>query len=187
MSRVKEQARRQVSPVRVRAMRSMLVLAVMALTVPFGAAQATWQVESLIPEVISIRVPTTTIAFAPNQFDYPPAEFPAQYPATQPEGGVLPVQVFSNEEGLWSLILEVPDLLNEQGATVLSATQVLYRVNDGIWVRADGNPQIIYSQAGSTLGWLEIRIEFALELTGNELAGSYVVNAAISASRDPGF
>lgn len=168
-------------------MRNLLALVAMALTLPLGAAQATWQVESLIPEVISIRVPTTTIAFAPSRIDYPPAEFPAQYPATQPEGGTLPVQVFSNEDGLWNLILEVPDLLNELGATVLPATQVLYRVNNGIWVRADGNPQIIYSQAGSTLGWLELHIEFALELTGNELAGSYVINAAISASRDPGF
>lgn len=170
---------------------SLLALAAVAavLAVPWQAAsaQATWVVESLIPEVISVRVPTTTIAFELERFAYPPEEFPAQYPATQPESGVLPVQVFSNADGLWSLTLEVPDLVTAAGTALVPASQVLYRVNGGLWLRADGTPQIVYSQSGATVGWLEIRIEFALEVTGTEKAGSYLINAVLSASREPGF
>lgn len=164
-----------------------VVAALVLLTVQSAAAQATWLVESLIPEVISIRVPTTAIAFELDRATYPPATFPARYPATQPSGGVLPVQVFSNADGLWNLMLEVPDLLSDAGADLVPAGQVLYRVNGGLWLRADGNSQIIYSQTGATVGWLEIRIEFALELNGSEKAGNYLINAVVSASRESGF
>ena len=164
-----------------------LVATLLLLTGQSAVAQATWLVESLIPEVISIRVPTTTIAFDLDQATYPPAQFPARYPATQPTGGVLPVQVFSNADGLWSLMLEVPDLLSETGTTLVPASQVLYRVNGGLWLHADGTPQIVYSHDGATVGWLEIRIEFALELDGSEKAGNYLINAIVSASREPGF
>ncbi|HET8985685.1 MAG TPA: hypothetical protein VFN03_07990 [Trueperaceae bacterium] len=163
------------------------IVAALLVLAQTAAAQATWLVESLIPEVISIRVPTTTISFELDQATYPPAQFPARYPATQPSGGVLPVQVFSNADGLWSLMLEVPDLLSDTGTTLVPASQVLYRVNGGIWLHADGNPQIVFSQEGATVGWLEIRIEFALELTGSEKAGTYLINAMVSASREPGF
>ncbi|MBX3142351.1 MAG: hypothetical protein KF813_01235 [Trueperaceae bacterium] len=177
---------RRVSRVgRVRAVGAALV--VLFSLAQTATAQATWLVESLIPEVISIRVPTTTIAFSLNGAVYPPAEFPARYPATEPQGGVLPVHVFSNADGLWHLMLEVPDLLSESGVEIVPANQVLYRVNGGIWLRADGNSQIIYSQAGQTAGWHEIRIEFALELTGSERSGSYLINAIVSASREAGF
>ncbi len=152
-----------------------------------ATAQATWQVESLIPEVLSLRTPTTSIAFSLDSATYPPKEFPATYLATEPEGGVLPVQVFSNAEGVWSLTLEVPDLLSVEGVAVLGAESVLYRVNEGLWLRADGTPQVIYTQSGPTLGWLELRLEFALELTGAEEAGDYVVEAVVSALREPGF
>ena len=164
-----------------------LVAVVLALTASTASAQATWLVESLIPDVISIRVPTTTIAFELDRSTYPPEEFPARYAATQPTGGMLPVQVFSNADGLWSLMLEVPDLVTDTGVTLVPASQVLYRVNGGLWLHADGNPQIIYSQSGATVGWLEIRIEFALEVTGSEKAGNYLVNAIVSATREPGF
>ena len=164
-----------------------VVAALLILTAQRAVAQATWLVESLIPEVISIRVPTTTISFELDQATYPPQRFPARYPATQPTGGVLPVQVFSNADGLWSLMLEVPDLLSETGTTLVPASQVLYRVNGGLWLHADGTPQIVYSHDGATVGWLEIRIEFALELDGSEKAGNYLINAIVSASREPGF
>jgi hypothetical protein len=62
---------------------------------------------------------------------------------------------------------------------------VLYRVNGGLWLRADGTPQIIYTQGGPTGDWLEIRLEFALELLGSERAGSYVVQALVTALRQP--
>lgn len=165
----------------------LMAAALLFVTIQTAAAQATWLVESLIPEVISIRVPTTTITFELDTGTYPPAQFPARYPATQPTGGVLPVQVFSNADGLWNLILEVPDLLSDTGTTLVPASHVLYRVNGGLWLHADGNPQIVYSQDGATVGWLEIRIEFALELDGSEKAGTYLINAMVSASREPGF
>lgn len=164
-----------------------LLMAAVALLVPSGAAQATWSVDSLIPETLSIRVPTTTISFVIAGAGYPPAAFPATYPATSPDGGTLPVQVFSNAAGVWSLMLEVQDLVSPAGAAVVPASQVMYRVNGGLWLRADGSPQVIYSQVGQTVGWLELRVEFALELTGRELAGSYLVNAVVSAIREPGF
>jgi hypothetical protein len=159
------------------------VLVAMLLGAAHG--QATWIVESLIPDVVSLRVPTTSIAFELDRSQYPPDRFPARYAATRPEGGTLPVQVFSNAEGLWNLILEIPDLQSDVGVEFIPSRQILYRVNDGAWLRADGNPQIVYSQRGPTADWEEIRIDFALELTGSERAGAYVLNAVVTASRQP--
>lgn len=152
-----------------------------------GVAQASWIVESLIPDVLSIRVPSNTIGFDLTAENYPPVQFPALYPATTLDGSYLPVQVFSNAGGVWSLLLEVPDLVSESGDRTLSANQVMYRVNGGVWLRADGTPQVIYTQAGPTSGWLEVRVELALEITGNESAGAYVINAYVSAYQEPSF
>lgn len=165
----------------------MLVRLILILLGGFGVgqmslAQATWVVQTLIPDVIAIRTPGTQIGFALGN-NYPPLSFPAQFPATQPEGGVLPVQVFSNASGVWSLLLQVPDLRDEKGEMLLPARQILYRVNGGLWLRADGTPQILYTQSGTTNGWLELRVEFALELLGTERAGSYVVQALVTALR----
>jgi hypothetical protein len=146
-------------------------------------AQATWIVQTLIPETVALRTPTTQIAF--ELTDYPPKSFPTTYPASNLEGGVLPVQVFSNAPGVWSLVLQIPDLQDQSGQLLLPARQVLYRVNGGLWLRADGTPQIIYTQTGPTGDWLEIRLEFALELLGSERAGSYVVQALVTALRQP--
>ncbi|QWK22560.1 hypothetical protein [Thermus antranikianii] len=162
-------------------MRSWLT-AFLLLVTP-ALAQATWIVQTLIPETIALRTPTTQIAF--DLKDYPPRAFPATYPASNLEGGILPVQVFSNAPGVWSLLLQIPDLKDQNGVLLLPARQVLYRVNGGLWLRADGTPQIIYTQAGPTGDWLEIHMEFALELLGNERAGSYVVQALVTALRQP--
>lgn len=151
-----------------------------------AAAQATWEVETLIPELISIRVPTSTIVFGLDGTAYPPDAFPARYPATVPEGGVLPVQVFSNAESTWSLVLEIPDLLDPAGVAIVPAERILFRVNEGLWLRGSGGPQIVFTGVGPTFDWLELRIEFALELTGTELAGAYRVAALVSAVLDAG-
>lgn len=169
-----------------RGVRRLVAVGVLLLGPQVALGQATWLVESLIPETLSIRVPSTTITFGVDDAAYPPESFPATYSATEPEGGTLPVQVFSNADGVWNLMLEVPDLLSDVGAGALPASQVLYRVNGGVWVRADGGPQVIYSHVGPTIGWLELTIDFALELTGAETAGTYVVNAVVSAIREPG-
>ncbi len=163
--------------------RSALVLGL--LLAPMAAAQATWYVQTLIPEVISVRTPTTTIGFELNLQNYPPSSFPARYAATEPEGGVLPVQVFVNEPGVWSLLIEIPDLLDEGGNRLIPAEQILFRVNDGPWIRGAEAPQEFYTDVGATEGWKEIRLEFALELKGNEPPGSYAVNVVVSALREP--
>jgi len=150
-----------------------------------AGAQATWYVQTIIPEVISVRTPTTTIGFELDLTNYPPPSFPARYPATVPEGGVLPVQVFVNEPGVWSLLLEIPDLFDENGQRLIPARQILYRVNDGPWIRGSGAPQEFYTDVGATNGWRELRIEFALELLGNEPPGEYAVNVVVSAIREP--
>lgn len=170
-----------------RAIRAAWLLSALALAGSIAGAQATWTVESLIPEVISVRVPTTTIAFDVGGSEYPPEAFPARYPATSPAGGVLPVQVHANAEGTWSLLLQVPDMRSEAGTTVIAARQILFRIEAGPWLRADGTPQVVYTQRGATDGWDEIRIEFALELEGRELAGAYRLDASLTASIQPGF
>jgi len=159
------------------------LLAGLLLTLAPALAQATWIVQTLIPETVALRTPTTQIAFELQ--DYPPKSFPATYPASNLEGGVLPVQVFSNAPDTWSLVLQIPDLKDQSGQLLLPARQVLYRVNGGLWLRADGTPQIIYTQTGPTEDWLELRLEFALELLGSERAGSYVVEALVTALRQP--
>lgn len=163
-----------------------VLAAAILLTAGTVWAQATWTVESLIPGLISIRSPGSTIAFTLDAASYPPEAFPARYRATVPEEGVLPVQVFTNAEGTWSLLLEIADLRDEAQGAVVPAVQVLYRVNGGPWLRG-GGPQIIHTGTVPTVGWQEFRIEFELELMGTERAGAYVVDAVVSAIREPGF
>lgn len=149
-------------------------------------AQATWHVDVLVPDVVSVRVPTTHIAFAISIDEYPPTAFPARYPATSPEGGVLPVQVFSNAQGPWSLLLQVPDLAGSQGQGNISPDHVLYRVDGGLWQHASAVPQVIYVGSGPTTNWREVAVEFAVELTGTETAGSFAVDAYLTGSGGPG-
>jgi len=166
-----------------RKIRSTLLL--VAILAPLAYAQATWYVQTVIPEVISVRTPTTTIGFELNLQNYPPPTFPARYAATVPEDGVLPVQVFVNQPGVWSLLLEIPDLLDEDGNQLIPSDQILFRVNDGPWIQGSSAPQEFYTDVGATEGWKEIRLEFALELKGNEPPGSYAVNVVVSAIREP--
>lgn len=161
-----------------------LALAAMLAT---GAAlaDATWEVETLVPDLISIRVPSTTIAFGFEAASYPPDAFPARYLAVLPEGGVLPVEVFSNAAGTWSLLLAIPDLVDGVTGARIPASQVLYRVDDGMWTRASATPQIAFTGIGPTDGWRELRITFAIELQGGERSGAYRVDALVSAVHEP--
>ncbi len=164
----------------------MRTLSALFLTLFFGLghAQASWTVQAVIPEVIAIRTPTTEIAFALSLDRYPPKAFPARYPATSPKGGLLPVEVFSNAEGVWSLFLAVPDLVAEDGRAI-PARQVLFRTNGGPWTRASSTPVEFYTDRGATAGWKAIRLEFRLELLGNEPPGRYRVSVNISGIREP--
>ncbi|HGY09011.1 MAG TPA: hypothetical protein ENK37_03000 [Oceanithermus profundus] len=163
--------------------RSALLL--LATTAPLAFAQATWYVQTVIPEVISVRTPTTSIGFELSLENYPPPQFPARYAATSLEDGVLPVQVFVNEPGVWSLLLEIPDLLDESGNRLIPAEQILFRVDGGPWLRGSNGPQEFYTDVGATDGWKELRLEFALELKGHEPPGEYAVNVVVSAIREP--
>ena len=154
-----------------------------ALAAGVALAQATWVVQTLIPESLAIRVPTTEIGFDLGK-NYPPASFPVLYPASLPDG-TLPVQVFANASGVWSLVLEVPDLKDGRGQLLISARQVQYRVNGGLWLRATGTPQVILTSQGGTNGWQANRIEFRLELLGTEKSGAYKVEANVTAIQQP--
>lgn len=160
-----------------------LVLLVVALLagIPFSsaAAQATWPVQLLIPELISIRAPTDAINFDLSGQGYPPLEFPVTYP-----GGTLPVQLHSSSQQIWTVSLEVSDIVSDNGMLLVPASQITYRVNGGGWLRANGFPQVIHSQNGPMMDWLEISIDFALELTGSERAGAYQVTATLTAQTE---
>jgi hypothetical protein len=164
-------------------LRTLALAAVLAAGVAF--ADATWEVETLVPELISIRVPSTTIAFGFDAASYPPEAFPATYPAVVPEDGVLPVEVFSNADGTWSLLLAIPDLVDGVSGARIPAEQVLFRVDDGLWQRASAAPQIAYTGVGPTSGWRALRVAFVLELRGSERNGAYRVDAVVSAIHEP--
>ena len=162
-------------------MRALLLS--LALAMAPALAQATWIVQTLIPEAVALRTPTTQIVFELK--DYPPKTFPATYPASNLEGGVLPVQVFANTPGACRPLLHRAEREGPGGSRLLPARRGLVRAPGGVGRRADGTPQIVYTQTGPTPGWLEIRLEFALELLGQERAGSYVVQTLVTALRQP--
>lgn len=143
--------------------------------------QSEWRVDVLIPDTISVRMPTQEIAFGITHDDYPPPSFPARYPATVPEGGVLLVSVFSGAERGWSLLLEIPDMVATTGLGMIPARQVLFRVNDGLWTRGSPQPQVIHVGVGPTDGWLELSLAFQLELVGDEPPGSFSVTTRLTA------
>ncbi len=156
-----------------------VLVAVLALFAGTVLAQATWPVQVLIPELITVRAPSDALSFDLLTQNYPPLEFPATF-----SGGILPVQVHSSSQQSWTLSLEVSDIIDETGVLLVPASQVMYRVNEGGWLRADGFPQVIHAQNGPTLGWMEFSIEFQLELTGTERAGTYQVTASITAQTE---
>ena len=149
-----------------------------------AVAQSEWRLDVLIPDTISVRMPAAEIAFAISHDDYPPAAFPAQYPATTPEGGVFLLEVFSSAAGGWSLLLEIPDLVDAAGRGVIRADQVLYRVDGGLWSRGSPLPQVIYSAVGPTGDWQRLEIDFRLELVGTEPPGSFSVTTRVTALSD---
>lgn len=162
------------------------VVALALMSAPGVLAQAEWQVDVLIPDTISVRAATQEIAFGLTHAVYPPASFPATYSATLPEGGVLDVEVFASAEGSWSLLLEIPDLVDDAGRGVIPADQVRYRVDDGLWMRGSPLPQVIHSEIGPTDGWRRLRIAFELELLGTEPPGRFAVTTLLTALGESG-
>lgn len=158
-------------------MRTLLTL--LLLSWGFAAAQATWPVEVLVPGLISVRAPSDALSFDLSAHGYPPLEFPVRYP-----GGTMPIQLFANTDGAWRVSLEISDIVSEQGLLLVPASQVHYRVNGGAWLQGNGFPQVIHTQNGPTVGWLEIIVELELELTGAEPAGEYVLSATVTAETE---
>lgn len=157
---------------------------VLGLSTAAAFAQSEWHVDVLIPDTISVRLPTREIAFGLTHENYPPQAFPARYAATQPEGGVLTVEVYATATGGWSLWLEVPDLVDDLGRGVILADQVLYRVDGGVWTRASPLPQRIHASVGPTPDWVRLNLEFQLELVGTERPGSFSVTTRLTAMSD---
>lgn len=160
------------------AVRDCLLAVAVLLSGGTAAAEATWRSEVLIPEVLSIRAPEDAIRFDFSD-DYPPLEFPVRYP-----GGTMPLQLQSSLEGSWTVSLEISDITDDSGTRIIPARQVLYRLDGGDWLTADGFAQTIHSQTGPTFGWLELRIEFAVELTGSEQAGEYQLGMTFTAQSE---
>jgi hypothetical protein len=165
-----------------------LVLFLLGLTLT-AQAQSTWPRQVLFQnqtktQIIEARTPSNDILFTFGR-DYPPAVFPARYVATTPRDGLLPFQVRSNVQGPWSLTLEISDLRDGSGRLLVPARQIMYRVQNGPWLRGNGTPQILYSANGPTREWQELRLEFQIELLGNETAGLYAVQAYFGAVTQP--
>lgn len=182
-----------------------VTLVLLAAGVLTGArGQATWSTQVVIPNMLTIRVPTTILAFAPGSapsdgatFDgltspsscpvsttYPPPRFPACYPLDLSQG-TLPVDVFSNILGPWSLLLDVSDLTDQTATARLPADRIWYRVGSGAWHRAAAATNPLYFGTGPTDGYLRLDIQLMLELDGNEQAGSYTTNAVVSGVGQP--
>jgi hypothetical protein len=166
------------------ALLALLVIGIACWASAAVAGESEWRVDVLIPGSISVRTPTQEISFGITHDDYPPASFPARYRATSPAGGVLSVEVFSSDEGGWSLLLEIPDLVSATGRGVIRADQVLYRVGGGGWIRGSPAPQVIYTSVGPTTDWLRLDIAFELELEGMEPAGAFSVITRLTALSD---
>lgn len=149
------------------------------LTCGYAFAQATWPIQVLVPELVSVRTPTDAIAFDLMAQGYPPLDFPARY-----QGGTLPVQLYSSAEGAWTVSLQIRDIVSESGLLLVPAQQIHYRVNGGVWLQGNGFPQVIHAQNGPTGGWLEITVELELELTGAEHAGEYLLSATLTAETE---
>jgi hypothetical protein len=174
----------------------MLGLCVLLMGV-LALAQATWPMLVLYKQagtgaVVQVRTPLNAFFFDLGN-NYPPTRFPTLYPGKfpTPYTTYLPFQVKSDIMGAWSLLMEIPDLRDGTGRLLVPAKQILYRVNGSLWVRASGTPQIIYAQTGptatgsTTTGWEELRLEFKLELLGNEPAGKYTAQTFYSALAQP--
>ena len=158
------------------------------LTLLFSVqAQSLWPRQVLFQSAVAIveaRTPTNSILFT-FESNYPPAKFPALYPATTPKDGILPFQMRSTVNVIWNLLIEVADLRDGSGRLLVPARQIMYRVNRGPWLRGNGAPQIIFTKNGKTNEWEELRLEFQIELLGNEVAGAYAVQAYFSALTQP--
>lgn len=131
---------------------------------------------TLVPDKLVLSRPATANAIS---FDlgknFPPARFPAQFPARPQE-----FQVFSSSARPWTVQMEVRAQPDRAGR-VIPVRQLRYRVNDGPWLDVTQTPQVVQSGVGPTPGWLPLKVEFELTLLGSEQAGEYDFDVAFTA------
>ncbi|EYB69201.1 hypothetical protein DEIPH_ctg011orf0193 [Deinococcus phoenicis] len=132
-------------------------------------------IRPLIPDVISLRRANVSVTFDINAGNYPPAQFPTRY-LSSPQT----FSVFSNTSKPWTVQMEIRSQPDVQGRT-LPSRQLHYRINGGPWLDVTGAPQVVLSNVGPSGGWLPLKIEFALDLTGAEAGGGYVFDVAFTA------
>lgn len=135
-------------------------------------------VRSLIPSVIAIWRPTAAanLSFDLNSKNFPPLQYPVRYlaPAQQ-------FNIFSSATTPWTVQLELHTQPDAQGRT-LPIDLLSFRVNDGPWIKATGVPQVVMSNVGATPGWMPVKLEFALDLTGEEVGGDYAFDMTFTAT-----
>ncbi|MEX2501081.1 MAG: hypothetical protein WD336_01785 [Trueperaceae bacterium] len=158
---------------------------IVALSLSLGHAQVSStpserSIDVLIPEVLSIRSDHPAIAFDLSQVDFPPRAFPERYLATSVPDGIVTFEVLASASGAWELQLQIDDLVDAATGATIPARQILFRVDGGPWIRADGTAQVLYAATEPTEGWQPIDVAFALEVTGTEPAGAYDVTSLLS-------
>ena len=183
---------------------TLLATLVFLACAPTAHSQATWTTQVVLPSMLTVSTPTTTLSFAPQTTaepealqalepapsgcplasSYPPLAFPACYPMGG-ESGTLPLRIFSNIQGAWSLTLELNDIANVSGTTQIPFGSIWYRVDGGPWRRFASTGETLLVSAGPTVGYRELHVQFLLELDGGEPAGSYAGNAVLSVLRLP--
>ncbi|WP_027481420.1 hypothetical protein [Deinococcus pimensis] len=156
-------------------MRRALLLATLLLGL--ARAQDTGMVvRTLIPDVLTVRTQTDPTTFLIDLNNYPPARFPARYPAT-----ARTVSLYATTDRPWNFQIEVHDIVDAAGARLIPASQIWFRVSRGVWIQATGGPQVVYSAVGTTPGWVDLDVEFALELRGGEPGGAYAASVDFTA------
>lgn len=123
-------------------------------------------VRSLIPDVISLRRPQdAALSFALSALNYPPVKFPARYLSDAQE-----FAVFSSSPRPWTVQLQVIPHPDARG-NVLEVGKLSYRLGGGEWLPVLATSQVILSGVAPTLGWNPLKLEFALDLSGDEVSG----------------
>lgn len=150
---------------------TLLCLLALPLTSP-GRAQSTdapsdGTVRTLIPNLVALRRPAQPLTFDLSAGTFPPLEYPVRYLSPGQD-----YSVFASVASPWTLQLELRGQPDEHGRT-LPSTLLSYRINGGPWIKATGTPQVVLSQVGPTRGWQPLRLELALDLTGDEPGGDY--------------
>lgn len=160
--------------------RRAALMLTLVLGLPHSAARAQLPVDAsirpLIPNVIALQSPSTTVNFDINTQNYPPRAFPVRYQSAAQAFGV-----FSNAATPWTVQMAVFPRPDERGRT-LPLNQLLFRINEGPWLTVTGTPQVVLSRTAPTAGWLPLNVEFALNLNGSETGGAFGFDVSFTAA-----